>query len=146
MRRGANPLNQYAIVKKAMELEHEVVPEVLRRFRNNRTDHFIGIATWVLGKSKYDMAETIAGYYDDMPNPMGQFMALSLLGFKADESRIPWLISKHDEMKKRHPRETYHFAAWYALLEMYGRFYGAIPNATLQARLSHMKVDENDEN
>ena len=124
MRRKFDALNRYAVVKKAMELESEVVPDVLMRFRNNRNEEFIEIATLVLGKSKLDMAETMIGYYDEMPNPYGQSMVLLLLGFKADESRIPWLISKHRELKKSHRMKSYHEGAWYGLLEMEERFYG----------------------
>ena len=124
MRRKVDPLNQYAIVKRAMELESEVVPDVLRRFKNNRMDGFIEVATLVLGKSKIDIAGDIIGFYDEMQNPYAQSMALLLLGFKADEDKIPWLISKYHELKKQYPREEFHEGAWYGLSEMHGRFYG----------------------
>ena len=124
MRRNFDALNRYAVVKKAMELEGEVVPEVLRRFKNNRTEEFIEIATFVLCKSKFDVAETMIGYYDEMPNPHGQSMVLLLLGFKADECRIPWIISKYHELRRMHPRKSYHEGAWYGLTEMEERFYG----------------------
>ena len=124
MRRKFDSLNQQAVISKAMELESDVVPDVLRRYRNNRVDEFIEIATQVLCKTKLDIAETIIGYYDEMPNPYGQSMALVLLGFKAEESRIPWLILKYHELKRSYPRESFHEGAWYGLLEMNERFYG----------------------
>ena len=123
MRRKFDALNRYAVVKKAMELESEVVPDVLKRFRTNRMEEFIEIATLVLAKSKFDMVETMIGYYEEMPNPHGQSMVLLLLGFKADESRIPWLISKYRELKRRHPKGCFHEGAWYGLLEMEERYY-----------------------
>ena len=123
MRRNVDPLNDYAVVAKAMELENEVVPEVLRRFKNNRTNRFIELAVQVLGKTRLALAETMIGYYDEMQNPYGQSMVLLLAGFKADENRIPWIISKYHEMKKNHPSKDYHECAWYGLLEMHIRFY-----------------------
>ena len=107
-----------------MELESDVVPDVLKLFRGSRMEDFIEIATLVLGKSKLDITATLIGYYDEMPNPYGQSMALLLLGFKAEENLIPWLISKYHELKRTRPGESFHEGAWYGLLEMEERFYG----------------------
>ena len=122
VRRKQDPLNYDAIVDKAMEFEEEIVPDIIRRFKNNMTSEFIETATLVLGKSKMDMADEIMGYYDDMRSPYAQSMALVLLGFKADVCAIPWLILKHNEMKRRYPRDNYHYGAYYGLVEMAERF------------------------
>jgi len=125
MRRKQDPLNYYTIVKKAMELESDVVPEVLRRFKTNRTEEFIEIATQVLAKSKMNMINEIVGWYDEMKDPYAQSNALILLGFKCDESHIPWFISKYHELKKQYPKETYYLGAYYALWEIEMRFYSS---------------------
>ena len=123
MRRGQDPLNQDAIVKKAMVLENEVIPDVLKRFKTNMTTEFIEMATQVLGKSKMEVAETIIGYFDEIRSPYARSMALILIGFKAGEGRIPWLISKYHELEKKYPQEDYHQGAYYGLCEMEERFY-----------------------
>ena len=122
MLRKQDPLNNDAIVDKAMEFEEDVVPEVVRRFKNNMTMDFIEMAVLVMVKSKFNMADEIMGYFDDMRSPYAQSLALVVLGFKADENAIPWLISKYHQMKKRYPRDSHYLGAYYGLEEIAGRF------------------------
>ena len=126
MRRKSDPLNHKFIIGKAMEFESEVIPEVIRRFKTNTTTEFLEIATRVLAKSKMDIAEQLIGYFNDIRSPYAQSLALVVLGFKADEDRIPWFISKYHELKKKYPEENYHQGAYYGLWEMEMRFYADV--------------------
>ena len=123
MRRKVDTLNRPALVEKAVEMEAEVVPEIVRRLKTNLNDEFIEVSLQFLVRSRIDVSEEIIGYFDEMRNPYAQSVVLVLLGFKADEKYIPWFIEKHDSLKKRYPRENYYQGAFYALTEMESRFY-----------------------
>jgi len=123
MRRKVNLLNRPALVEKAMEMEAEVVPEIVRRLKTNLNAGFIEISSQFLARSTIDVSEEIINYFDEMRNPYAQSIVLVLLGFKADEKHIPWFIEKHDMLKKMYPRENYYQGAFYALTEMESRFY-----------------------
>ena len=123
MRREVDTLNRPALIDKAMEMEAAIVPDVVRRLKTNLSDGFIETAAQFLARSTMDFAEEIIGYFDEMHNPYAQSILLVLLGFKADEKHIPWLIEQHDKLKKLHPDENYCQGAHYALAETEGRFY-----------------------
>ena len=125
MRRHVDSINQPYFVNKVLEREDEFVPELVRRLKTSLNDAFIEIATRILARSKLDFAEEIIGYFDDMRKPYAQGMALVVLGFKADESSIPWLIEKYKKLKRIYRDETYCDGGYYALLEMDSRFYPA---------------------
>ena len=123
MRRGVDIINRRVLVAKAMTMEAEVVPEVVRRLKTNLSTMFIEVALQFLARSTINVSEDLIGYFDEMRNPYAQSIVLVLLGFKADEKHIPWLIDRHHMLKKLYPRENYYQGAYYALLEMEGRFY-----------------------
>ena len=123
MRRHTDPLNQHILINKAMEFEDKIVPDILRRLKTSLNDGFIESAIRILAESEKDVAEEIIGYYDDMRCPYAQSMALVLLGFKADEKYIQWLIEQYDKLKRLYPNERYCDGAYYALYEIENRFY-----------------------
>ena len=123
MRRQTDPVNRHEIVNKAMEFENEIVPEIVRLLKTSLNDGFIEKAIRILARSKMEFADELIGYYDDMRYPYAQSMALVLLGFKADESRVSWLIEKYEKLKRLYPKENYCDGAYYALLEIQNRFY-----------------------
>ena len=123
MRRNTDPVNQHILVNKAMEFENEIVPDIIRRLKTSLNDGFIETSIRILAKSKIDVTGELFGYFDDMRNPYAQSMVMVLLGFKADESYIPWFIEKYNELKKLYPRTSHCEGAYYALYQLESRFY-----------------------
>lgn len=123
MRRGVDPIIQDALVSRALSFEDELIPEVLRMFKTSLNTYFIEAASRVLSLCGKDIADELVNYFDDIRNPYAKCMALVVLGFKANNTLIPWLIEKHDELKRLYPDEEYHDGAYYALYEIEGRFY-----------------------
>jgi len=122
MRRGIDSANHTLLIQKALTFEEEIIPDIIRRLKTNLIDEFIEIATRVLVKCKMDVAEELIGYFDDVRNPYAQAMILLVLGFKADETHIPWLIEKYKEFEDRYPDEDFSDGAFLALLEIESRF------------------------
>ena len=123
MRGNTDAANRHILVSKAMEFESEIVPELVSRLKTSANDVFIESAIRVLAKSTINITDVLIGYYDDMRNPYAQSMILVLLGFKADETRIPWFIEKYKKLKKNYPNESYHEGAYYGLIEIGNRYY-----------------------
>lgn len=127
MRREREPFAELDLVKKALEFEQELVPEVLRRFRTNSTDNFVEAAAQFLASSTLatHIADTIMGYYDEIVSPFTQGVALLILGFLANEDAIPWIIDQHSKLEKRSLSEEHDYeeCALFALIEMEQRFY-----------------------
>ena len=123
MRRETVGRNRSTIVKKALEMESEVVPEIVRRFKTNMIDGFLELTIHILARSSLNMAEEIIAYYNEMRNPYAQSLALLYLGFKAEEDCIPWMIEQFYELQKKYPTEDFCYGAYYGLVEMYDRFY-----------------------
>jgi len=123
MRRGVDSINQDALVYRALVFEDTVVPEVIKRLKTSLNDFFIETAARLLSICKMDIAEELINNFGDFRNPYAQSVVLLTLGFKADETHIPWLIDKYHHMKKLYPNKTYCEGAYYALYEIETRFY-----------------------
>lgn len=90
--------------------------------KTSLNDGFIETATRVLAMCNKNVAEELVGCFDDVRKPYAQSMILVVLGFKADETYIPWLIEKHEDLKRQYPDERYSDGAYYALYEIESRF------------------------
>ena len=125
MRRGTDPMNQHILANKALVFEDEIVPELVRMLKTSMNDGFIETAIRILAKSNKDIADDLIEIFHDMRYPYAQAMALVVLGYKAGETRIPWLIEQYKKLKRLYPDESHCEGAYYALCEMDSRFYPA---------------------
>ena len=116
MRRGFDPLNQNALMKRALELEYEIISDVLKRYKTSLNDLFIEAAVKFLSFCSFEIAEELTRIYDDIRSPYAKCMALVVFGFQADETYVTWLIDKYEELKRLYPSEDYHDGAYFALL------------------------------
>lgn len=123
MRRKVDPINQPVLVTKAISFENEVVPEIMRMMRTSFNTGFIEIALRVLSVCSKPVSDEIISIYDDVRNPYAQGLLLVVLGFKADEDKIPWMITQCNDLKRRYPNESHYEGAYYGLIEMASRFY-----------------------
>lgn len=123
MRKHIDALNHNALIEKALELEDEVVPLLLKRLKTSFQDEYIEIACLFLAVCKNIVADVLISYYDELHNPYTKSSLLVALGFLAQESDIPWVHEQYFDLKKAYPNDSYHEGAYYALWEMEGRFY-----------------------
>lgn len=85
-------MNQQALVNRALAFEDELVPGVIRMLKTSLNDGFIETAARVLSLCNKVITDALVRYYGEVRSPYAQSMILVVLGFKADEARIPWLI------------------------------------------------------
>jgi len=124
MRRGTDMMNQQLLVRKALEYEDEVVPEIIRMLKTSLNDLFIELSARVLALCSKDISEELIKDFDNIRGAYAKSMILLALGFKAPENRIPWLAKKFKELKNEYPNESFCYGAYYAIFEMESRFYG----------------------
>ena len=123
MRCGVDSINHRSLVNKAIEFEEEVVPEIIQRLKTSLNDLFIEFACRILTKCNMDATGELLECYDEVRYPYAQANILIVLGFRADETLIPWLIEKHDELKRLYPDKSHSDGAYFALLEISNRYY-----------------------
>ena len=123
MRRGIDNINDGVLLEKALSFEKELVPDVVKRLRTNMDYDFIELATTILSSCHMDVSNDLIAYFDDVRIPYVQSMILVVLGFKAGEEHIPWIIEKYHQLRKLYPEESYSDGAIYALAEIEERLY-----------------------
>jgi len=123
MRRGTDMMNQQLLVRKALEFEDELVPEIIMMLKTSLNDLFIELSARVLALCSKDISDQLIKEFDDVRGAYAKSMILLVLGFKAPEKRVPWLVKKFNELKSEYPNETFCYGAYYAIFEMEARFY-----------------------
>ena len=123
MRTHLDPVNQRFIMGKAMWFEDEIIPEIIKLLKTSLNDSFIEMSVQVLVKSEKADPEKLIKAYDEIRNPYAKSLILVAIGFKADETHIPWFMEKYNELKTSYPNEKFCDGAYYALYEMAHRFY-----------------------
>ena len=122
MRKEQENTNHMPLIKKALAFEGDVFLDVLRRFKTNMTDHFIELTAQFLVKSTTNPAEELISDFNQIKNPYAKSVALIVLGFRAGEAHIPWMIEQYHQLKKQYPTETFYQGAYFGLIEMEVRF------------------------
>ena len=123
MRRGTDIVNQQLLVRRALEFEDEILPDIIGRLRTSLNDLFIELSARILAICKKDVSEELIEFYDEIRGAYARSMILLALGFKAPEGCIPWVIKQFNELKCDYPTEDFCYGAYFALLEMESRFY-----------------------
>ena len=123
MRRSCDPINQAALVYRALAFEDETIPEIIRMLKTSLNTSFIECSARVLSLCEKDIADELVDCFDDIRSPYAQSMTMVVLGFKADEKHIPWMIEKYKEFKRKYPDETHSDSVIYALDEIEDRVY-----------------------
>ena len=123
MRRGADIMNQQALVRRALDFADEIIPVVIKMLKTSMNELFIELSTRILAVCDMDISEELIRVYEEVRSPFAKSMILVALGFKAGEKRIPWIMKRYKELRLSHPGEDYCYGAYYALLEMERRFY-----------------------
>lgn len=121
MRRPSDKINESALVDQALKFENDIVPEIVTMLKKSMNDYFVEMAILVLAKSKIDVTEELLRDFDNIRSPYTQSIVLVFLGFQVDETHLPWLIEKYEQLERDYPEERYHEGAYYAIYELENR-------------------------
>ena len=123
MRKHTDPINQHILIDKACEFENDLLPTIIKMLKTSLNDGFIETAIRILAKCERNTADELIECFDEIRNPYAKSMILIALGFRAEEPAIPWMQEQYYTLKNMYPNESYCDGAYYALLELNGRFY-----------------------
>ena len=106
--------------KKAMTLEAEAAPLIVKRYKTSAQDRFIELAFRILAKADKKYAEQLFREYKEIRNPYAQAMACLLFGEQAMEVAVPLLMQEYKRFKQSYPNESFNQAPLLALYILYG--------------------------
>ena len=103
------------LCKKALTIQDEVMPLVLRRYKTTIQDHFIETAVRLFGNADRKYAIDLFHQYHEIRNEYARSMACLLFGEQNIEESIPLLLSEYERFMKSYPEESYDQGPLFAL-------------------------------
>ena len=120
MRKNHDNLVDPMFCKKALTLESEAAPLIVRRYKTTALDRFVELAFRILAKADKKYAEQLFQEYREIRNPYAQSMACLLFGEHEMEEAVPLLMKEYERFKRDYPEESYNQAPLLALHILYG--------------------------
>lgn len=121
MRKNHDVMADSDFCKKALTMEAEAAPLIVKRFKTTAQDRFVELAFFVLSKADRQYAEQLFREYREIRNPYARSMACLLFGEQRMEETASLLMEEHKRFRRDFPNETYEQAPLLALHLMFGQ-------------------------
>ena len=122
MRKELSGSNRSALREKIMEYEQELLPMIKEKCIRNKQDVFIENALHFFMKSKINCCDWIIETYPQFQSEYLKSLFCLVLGFRGEESMIPFLIEEARRLEKEYPNETYDQGPALAVQELAVRY------------------------
>lgn len=123
LRKNIDVICRPVLVKRALKYENDIVPLVIEKLIRSDHDTFIENAVRILAKSKQNYSKQLHLRYSQFRSPYVKSLVCLLLGSRACEDVIPWMMDRFFEFQKMHPDDTFDQGPLLALYELRERFY-----------------------
>ncbi len=123
LRKNLDVFSRPVLVSKALEYESAILPMVMEKLLRSDHDTFIENAVRILAKSEGNYSEQLRQRYSEFRSPYVKSLVCILLGRRAAEDIIPWMMDRFYEMESLYPDESYGQGPLLALYELSDRFY-----------------------
>ena len=120
MRKDHDNVADPMFCKKALTMEAEVAPLILKRYKTTGQDRFVELAFRILAKADIKYARQLFEEYREIRDPYAQAMACLLFGEHEMEDAVPLLLKEYERFKKEYPDESLNQAPLLALHILYG--------------------------
>lgn len=120
MRKDHDNVADPMFCKKALTMEAEVAPLILKRYKTTGQDRFVELAFRILAKADKKYAQQLFEEYREIRDPYAQAMACLLFGEHEMEDAVPLLLKEYERFKKEYPDESLNQAPLLALHILYG--------------------------
>ena len=120
MRKNHDNLADPVFCKRALMLEAEAAPLILKRYKTSAQDRFSELAFRVLAKADKKYAQQLFREYKEIRNPYAQSMACLLFGEHEMEEAVPLLMQEYKRFKQSFPEESFNQGPLLALYILYG--------------------------
>lgn len=96
----------YDLYNKAMTLEAETAPMILKRYMTSGQDHFIELSIRMLASFDRKYTDQLFSAYKEIRNPYAKAAACLLFGEKKMEDAVPLLMREYKRFKQEFPEEN----------------------------------------
>jgi len=121
-RQAIPPDAKKKIIAKLLEREDEVLPEIQRIILKAFNDNTIENTTRYMIRCKTNCSDWILRNYKDIREPYARSMLCLVLGFRGDDSCIPFLMEQVELFEKQFPQKSFNQGPLLALYELRERF------------------------
>lgn len=122
LRKGLFPSAVAIIASKIMSNKDEIVPRMLRDFKNSANDNFVESTARILVKAQDNYSKEIAAILPQIKYPYTQAVACYMLGKIGGEEYIETLYEYFIRLKNNYKNETYFEGPLVGLYELKRRY------------------------
>lgn len=119
MRHEYDIVNRNTLCKKALEMQEDVMPLVLRRFQTSVQTVFIETAAMIFSHCDTVYAVKLREIYPDIRDPYARSIASLALAVQGDEEAVPLLLWEYERLRREYPDENYDQGPLLALYSLY---------------------------
>ena len=120
MRKNHDMIADPLFFKKALTMEAEAAPLIVKRYKTTGQERFVELAFRILAKADKKYTEQLFEEYAEIRNSYAQAMACLLFGEHEMEDAVPLLLKEYERFKKDYPDESLNQAPLLALYILYG--------------------------
>ena len=120
MRKDHDNVADPMFCKKALTMEAEAAPLIVKRYKTTGQDRFVELAFRILAKADKKYARQLFEEYREIRDPYAQAMACLLFGEHEMEEAVPLLLKEYERFKKEYPDESLNQAPLLALYILHG--------------------------
>ncbi|MDE7220510.1 MAG: hypothetical protein K2O45_12970 [Oscillospiraceae bacterium] len=121
MRHEYDIANRNALCKKALEMQDDVIPLMLHRFRTSVQTVFIETAAMVFAHCDARYIVELREIYPAIRDPYARSIASLSLAVQKDEEAIPLLMQEYERLHREYPEESYDQGPLLALYRLCGK-------------------------
>ena len=121
MRKISEPCNRPALCKRALAVQAEVMPLILRRFLTSSQDVFIDTAARIFICAERIYAEQLLQSYREIRDAYAQSAACLVFGEHKLGTAVPLLLREYKRFQNSYPDETFAQGPLLALYIIYGK-------------------------
>lgn len=120
MRKKSDTLVNPLLCKKAIAIQDQVMPLILKRYKTTFQTCFVESAVRIFGNADRQYTIELWKQYKEIRNPYAQSMACVVFGAQELEEAVPLLLAEYERMKKDYPSESYSQGPLLAIYKLYG--------------------------
>ena len=121
IRNDYDVVNRDRLCKKALTMQAEVMPPLLRRFKTSLQDSVTETAVYILSYADREYVDQLIEMYSEIRSPYAQSMACLALGVQKREDTLPFLLREYERFKREYPAELYCQGPLLAIYILHGK-------------------------
>lgn len=120
MRKDAESMTYPTLCRKALAMQEEVMPLIIKRYLTTAQTCFIEAAVRIFGNADRKYTEELLKEYGNIRNPYAQANACLLFGEFRMMETVPLLLSEYRRFLRNYPDQGYAQCPLFALNILYG--------------------------